>query len=194
MRPSLAGWLLRDVGITLGAGLVAYGLFALWSAMPNRATGSACGLAGFVTAYVVCYMVHEWGHLAGARLAGANMPLNQYNTPAIGHFDIRQHDRGQFLWLSWGGVAGYCSAAVVIAALYLLTSLPWLGGGLALGAAAFVLQSLAVDLPQIFRIHRGDDIAATHAAGAAAPVILRRTWQMWVPLFVAVALAHLVVD
>jgi hypothetical protein len=135
---------------------------------------------------MLCYMLHEWGHLAGALLTSSTMPLNEYLNVGIGHFDIASHSRTQFLALSWGGVAGYGLVLFGVALLYLNVDLPWVAGGLLVGGLAFVVQSLAVDLPQIWRVHRGADIAATSAAGANATVILRRTWQTWTPLAVLI--------
>ena len=44
------------------------------------------------------------------------------------------------------------------------------------------MQSLAVDLPQIFKVLAGDDPLTTNARGASGAVILRRTAQTWLPL------------
>ena len=190
-RGRLTGWLTRDVAIMAALTLLAYGAVSLYLATQSILAAGLCGFIGFVFAYVVCYIWHEWGHLIGARLSGSHMPLNGYRTPAIGSFDISRHSRRQFLALSWGGVAGYCCAASLCILLYFTLDLPWIGGGLALGACAFVSQSLAVDLPQIVKVHRGADMQSTNTAGASAQVILRRTWQMWTPLFIGVLIYQL---
>ena len=148
------------------------------------AVGSA--IAGFILAYVNCYIIHEWGHLFGARVTGGHMPLLPYRNVLIGSFDLNTHNRRQFLALSWGGVLGYLFVFALCLVIWRSAVFGWFGAGLALGAAAFVVQSLAVDLPQIWRVTRGADIVQTSATGATSEVILRRTWQTWLPLAAAV--------
>jgi hypothetical protein len=146
---------------------------------------------GFVAAYVLCYIYHEWGHLIGARLTGAAMPLAPYAGALIGYFDIQAHSRRQFLWLSWGGVIAYLAVMAVAIFVYLHGGLGPAGAGFAVGGLAFVVQSLSVDLPQIFKVVRGDDIAKTSAEGANARIILRRTWQSWLVLAAALMIYNL---
>ena len=147
---------------------------------------------GFVSAYVVCYVVHEWGHLIGARASGGNMPLNALNTPLIGQFDTAAHTRAQFVALSVGGVLGYVATALVFVLAWRQFGPGWLGAGLATGGAAFVVQSLAVDVPQILRVYRGADPTTTNREGATPAIIIKRTWQTWLPLAAAIAVWNLV--
>ena len=155
------------------------GLAAWHGAGASLAAAVVAPALGFVAAYVLCYVYHEWGHLIGARLAGAAMSLAPYAGALIGYFDIKAHSRRQFLWLSWGGVIAYLGVMVVGLALYAYGGLGPAGAGFAVGGLAFVVQSLAVDLPQIVKVVRGEDMAKTSAEGANARVILRRTWQSW---------------
>lgn len=133
----------------------------------------------FIAAYALCYVYHEWGHLLGARFAGACMPLLPYAGALLGSFDLEAHSRRQFLWLSWGGVAGYVLTLVLALALYSAGTLGLAGAGFAVGALAFNVQSLSVDVPQILRVQGGADIVQTTAEGGNARTILRRTWQSW---------------
>ena len=179
---TLGGWILRDVLIVAVLTLLLWGLVQ-WHAATQGVLAALLGsVLGFVSAYIVCYIVHEWGHLLGARLAGATMPLNGYKGALLGRFDIAAHSQAQFLALSWGGVLGYLGVAAIAVSLYLGAGLAWVGAGLAVGGLAFVLQSLAVDLPQIFRVMGGEAATDVNASGATPQVILRRTWQTWVPL------------
>lgn len=155
------------------------GLAAWHGAEGSWAAAVVASPLGFLAAYVLCYVYHEWGHLIGARLAGAAMPLAPYAGALIGYFDIQAHSRRQFLWLSWGGVIAYITVMTVGLSLYVHGGLGPAGAGFAVGGLAFVVQSLSVDVPQIVRVMRGDDIARTSAEGANARIILRRTWQSW---------------
>ena len=137
---------------------------------------------GFICAYMACYMLHEWGHLAGAKLTGSHMPILSPKGVLIGAFDLAKHSREQFLGLSWGGVLGYLLVASICWLVWFMGSLGWFGAGLAVGGLAFVVQSLAVDMPQIVKVWRGADMVATSKDGANGAIIVKRTWQTWIPL------------
>ena len=183
MSPSFGGWLLRDLAIVL------FIVTAIWlaSLAPASIASLLVNLLSFVGAYAVCYIAHEWGHWIGGQLAGADQPFLAYNTPLMTAFDISAHTPIQFVAMSWGGVAGYFSAAVAMLTLY---ALGWAAGGLAVGALAFVVQSLAVDVPQVLKVQSGADPARTNREGAAPSVILARTWQTWIPLAGAIIAWH----
>ena len=190
-QPSLVGWITRDTLITLMLAAALWGL-QLWHVnAPSPFSQVVVPTIGFIAAYVLCYIFHEWGHLLGARLAGGQMPLAPYAGALIGIFAIAEHTRRQFLWLSWGGVIAYVTIMLITVYVYFDGGLGLTGAGLAVGGLAFVSQSLAVDLPQIWRVSRGADIAATSAAGANAEVILRRTWQTWIPLAILLLIWNL---
>lgn len=180
--PTLLGWLLRD---TLLIGLFA-GLLILLNLTEYRTGWSAltviAGVLGFIAAYVTSYAVHEWGHLIGARLTGSEMPLRPYTGALIGHFAIEQHSVRQFLWLSWGGIAGYLLVLIVVLQLYFAVYPTGGTVGLAIGVLAFSSQSLAVDLPQVLRVQRGEPPTVVSASGASRKIILRRTAQSWTVL------------
>jgi hypothetical protein len=167
------------VALTMLVAAALWGLSLWHGKAPSMASAVIAPSLAFIAAYALCYAYHEWGHLIGARLTGAHMPLAPYAGVLIGSFDIRTHSRRQFLALSWGGVAGYGLTLAVALALYSSGALGLAGAGFAVGALAFNVQSLSVDLPQILRVHRGADIAQTLAEGASAQIILRRTWQSW---------------
>ena len=189
MQPSLLGWVLRDISITIVLVLTLWGCTLWYTGSGTWLAAAVSASAGFIAAYVVCYICHEWGHLLGAWATKSTMPLNSYAGAAIGRFDISAHSTRQFLAMSWGGIAGYVCVAVFTLILYSSAELSWVGAGLAVGGLAFISQSLAVDLPQIWRVNGGADPAQTNASGASAEVILRRTWQSWL-LLGAVLLAY----
>ncbi len=179
---TLGGWLGRDLGITVFAAALLTGLYSWHAAYPGWISYGVCATIGFIAAYVVCYITHEWGHLLGARASGASMPLAPYRGVPIGYFDITRHTRRQFLFLSWGGVAGYLLITALCLTLYFALPAGPVTAGLAVGGLAFVFQSLSVDLPQIFKVIGGADPYETNKSGASAGVILRRTWQSWLVL------------
>ncbi len=177
--PRLAGWLVRDALIV---GVLALGLLGLhtWHlGADGWLSGSLVAVGGFVTAYVTCYILHEWGHWAGARLAGAEVGIGPYNQPLLARFDPAAHSRAQFLALSWGGVAGYSFVAMLCIAVWVGLREHLAPAALAVGGLAFLVQSLAVDLPQIIKVTRGADALQTNRQGASPQVIMRRTWQSW---------------
>ena len=55
---------------------------------------------------------------------------------------------------------------------------------------AFVVQSLSVDGPIIWRVYQGADVVIAARQGAAPAVILRRTWQSWSLLMLVIGLAY----
>lgn len=180
--PTLAGWLLRDTVITL---ILLVGM-AAGQAWHTAASGwpSALFLApfSFIASYMLCYMVHEWGHYLGARVSGIDMPLAPYRSVVLGRFHIEDYNRQQYLWLSWGGELGH----LVVTLAGVIAWLTWPGylaaAAFAVGGLAFSIQALAVDQPIICRVHAGADIQATAEAGTRPELILRRTWQTWIPL------------
>ena len=107
-KPTATGWLIRD--ICIGAILVALlTLGFLWHVhSPSMASTLVVPGISFIAAYMICYIVHEWGHLIGAKLADAHMPLYGYKGVLLGQFDPAKNSTKQFLFLSWGGVVGLC--------------------------------------------------------------------------------------
>ena len=121
------------------------------------------------------------------------MPLLPYRSILIGLFDPGTQSRQQFLWLSWGGVIGYAAVTIITLIVYFRGGLGLAGTGLAVGGLAFLVQSLSVDLPQIFKVMGGADMAETNAAGAHPKVIVKRTWQSWSLLALALIAWNLTV-
>ena len=182
----LSSWVIRDVLIVsaLGIALVAvdgwhHEATAWWSA-------ALTGLVGFIAAYVSCYILHEWGHWAGAVSSGSRVKILPPNQPLLAGFDTTAHTARQFVWLSWGGVLGYLIVAASCLTAYALAPHRLGTAALAVGGLAFVVQSLAVDVPQILRVRRGADPTEANRTGASPAVILRRTWQTWSVLTVAI--------
>lgn len=189
--PTLKGWLARDLTITTG---VLAGVFfgqQITEGNPSWYIFAPVCVLGFIGCFALCYVVHEWGHYIGARLSGIRMPLSGYASPFLGKFHIKDYNRRQYLWLSWGGDLGHVMVTVLACLLYL--AFPGLAtGAFAIGGLAFTVQALAVDQPIIWRVTRGADIESTTAAGSHPDVILKRTWQTWIPLTLVLAAGNLI--
>ena len=182
---SLSGWIIRDLTIAaLFLGIVLI-LDEAAGSSPSIGLRIPIWIAGFVMAYTITYILHEWGHYVGAKLSGSTMPFAPYKSVLIGYFDIDSHTKKQFLFLSWGGVIAYTGSAIFLASIYLSGTLPNIAPGLAVAGLAFLVQSWAVDLPQIFKVHKGADPKKTNTEGATGPLILRRTAQTWSLLTIA---------
>ncbi len=190
--PTLTGWLVRDLVILLLILAICSGLTLWQQSSPGVLSATLSAVIGFISAYVLCYIVHEWGHLIGAKLADAHMPLYGYKGVLLGQFDPAKNSTKQFLFLSWGGVVGYTLVAAICLAAYFGSAIGYVAAGLAVGGLAFIVQSWAVDLPQIFKVMGGADPAQTNREGASGQVILRRTWQTWLPLAAVIILWNVV--
>ena len=93
--------------------LYVMGAVTLWGAADAWATQSGWALASVVAtvnaliaAFVIPSVLHEWGHLAGARLAGAHSPAlaERVNHFFLFDFPFDKNDGRQFVWMSWGGI------------------------------------------------------------------------------------------
>ncbi len=101
--------------------VMAMAAITLWGAADAWAVASGWGLAqavalanAAIAAIVLVSLVHEWGHYAGARLAGAEAPV--FPKPVRYFFLFDRNDRRQFLWMSAGGILAPW-ALVVLAVL-----------------------------------------------------------------------------
>ncbi len=184
---SLLAWIARDA-LLLAAFAGAFAQLRAWhAAAGGLASGAALALAGFLFAYAACYLAHEWGHDLGARALGARPPRGSIRGLVNPIFDPRAHGRAQFLGLAFGGQLGYVGAAAAIVSAFR----PELGfRAAALGAIAFVVQSLAVDAATLVPVLRGDDVSAASRAGTQPALILRRTAIAWSALAAVLVGAH----
>lgn len=94
--------LARDLTIIALTALI-WRLGASASATPGMAGDFAGVLAG-ITIGACGYLMHEWGHLLGALLAGSAITApKSVASGFLFSFDSRSNTRGQFLSLSFGG-------------------------------------------------------------------------------------------
>jgi hypothetical protein len=94
--------LARDLTIVALAALL-WRVAAAASATPGFA-GDLAGVLAGATLGACAYLLHEWGHLAGALLAGSSVrPGRSLASGFLFSFDSRANTRRQFLALSLGG-------------------------------------------------------------------------------------------
>jgi len=108
--------LVRDLGI-VGLSAVVWRLGAVTSATPGFA-GDFAGVIAGVLVGVSGYLLHEWGHLLGAVLAGSTVqPGRSLASGFLFSFDSQANTRRQFVALSLGG---WLATALVLWGVYAL--------------------------------------------------------------------------
>jgi hypothetical protein len=152
MSAALRRLALRDLAIALAT-------CALWGLDARlRVSGGAAAVAvalatGAATA--LCgYLVHEWGHLAGALSARAVVhPGRTLRSTFLFRFDTARNGREQFLRMSLGGFA---ASAAAVAALLALLPLDALSGRAALALVGLgVVATFVLEVPVALRVARG---------------------------------------
>jgi hypothetical protein len=160
--PGAVRFALRDLVIALTSG----GLWWLDAVARARGTEGAAAtilavLAG-LSAVGCGFLMHEWGHLAGALASGARVEFPAHVASLyLFKFDVVHNDRRQFLAMSYGGYI-----ASLVAAALLVSFLPSaaLSGkvGLALTALGLV-AGFAAELPITLRVLRGGPLPSEGA-------------------------------
>ena len=117
---------------------------------------------------VTGFLLHEWGHLLGARISGGRaLPARSLRSVFLFAFDVQRSSPRQFLAMSYGGyIASVLGLGVVLA----LVSLDRLSGQVALGFTGFGLLVTAVlEIPTTVRVLRGRDLPAGFAYVGTPP-------------------------
>lgn len=111
----------RQLALVLAHLLAAIAAFALWAAADGwqAATGIPAAsllsvLAAVPAGFVFATLVHEWGHFAGARVAGARCTVPDRIGLYAFNYDFSANSVAQFLSMSWGGQAGGALAIVLL--------------------------------------------------------------------------------
>ena len=129
---------------------------ALWSRELGGGAPVAVGIGAGLLAGLSGFLVHEWGHLAGALASGSAVDHPESIRSAFLFRFFRGNDRRQFAAMSLGGFA----ATALVVAVYVAV-LPWdtLAGRIALGVTALgVLATIVLELPPFVRVLRGGAI------------------------------------
>ncbi len=139
---------LRDVAL-VSALLSLFGAAEVWATVSGLAFPALLSTVdGFLVGAATGGLAHEWGHFAGARLAGGHAPLKPANRLfPIFDFDYVNNDKRSFDWMSIGG-----NLAHVAVVLVYLVALPIRSPGAAAlvgGAVGFAVFSSIIEIPVI---------------------------------------------
>lgn len=144
MSPRLRRLALRDAALAAGA-------IGFWTLTAELSAGRGVvadffGLLAGLAVGVVAYLLHEWGHLAGALAVGSVVhPSRSLRSPFVFSFDSKRNSRQQFLVMSLGGF-GVTAAAIGVA--YGLLPDGLLATRVARGAIGFLaFLGVAIELP-----------------------------------------------
>jgi hypothetical protein len=111
-------------------------------------------VAAGVFAAISGYLVHEWGHLTGARLSGGIVHFPKRVTSTfLFYFDTKNSDRHQFLSMSLGG---FVASAVVTPLLIAILPAGAISTYVAMVlVVAGLIATAWVELPLYVRVRRG---------------------------------------
>lgn len=155
----------RDLGIVIFT-LALWRLDAAWRGESGLAP-IVIGLSAGSLAAIVGYLVHEWGHLAGARLSGSAVRIP--DSPAeifLFNFNSDRNSREQFLLMSSGG---FLASALVVVLFLVILPLPSLAAIVALLLTlAGVLATAILEVPPFIRVWKGGPIPRGSAYVSAA--------------------------
>ncbi len=163
----------RFFALLLRDGLIVLLTLALWLAtlnlgQPHDLPSLALHLVTALLTVSVGYLLHEWGHLAGAWIAGGHfvLPASIGESPFLFRFDNVRSSRAQFIAMSLGGFASSILVVVFLAAA-LPRALPasWIALGL---VGVGVLATFVIEVPMFLGVVRGGPMP-TGAAFVSSP-------------------------
>jgi len=125
----------------------------------DGAWGLVLDVATGVATLVPAALLHEWGHLAGARLGGSKVRFpDGVFAKLLFDFDVERNDRGQFLMMSFGGYAGSLLGVIVCwGALPPDRLASWIAQT---GAVIGLIVSILIEFPHTLQVLRGGPIPA----------------------------------
>ncbi len=157
---------MRRIGFLHGgavlAALTLWGTATAWAATSGLVIAHIVALGNALFAGIIASAIaHEWGHFAGARLAGAISPVMK--KPArlyfMFEFDMQANTTDQFVWLSLGGILANWFLALALLALVPLNTLA--GPLLVAVAVAQAVNVSVFEVPVVLRAREtGDHQAA----------------------------------
>ncbi len=167
--------MLRDVAI-VSALLSLFAAAETWASTSGLALASLLSIVdGLLVGAATAAVLHEWGHLAGARLAGGHAPLKPIGGFfPIFDFDYKNNDARAFDWMSIGGNLGDISVV-----LFFFFALPQASPGaaaLVAGAFGFAVFAGAIEFPVIQKARAG--LTGIEALGTIPRDFLRR-YSRW---------------
>ena len=167
VQPGRLGALaLRDLAV-FGATL------CVWTLLGQSGVGGAWPIVLAVLAAVltaVCgFLLHEWGHLAGAVLARGQveLPSSPFTSPFLFSFENARNTVRQYCFMSLGGFAA--SIAAVIAFVWVLPP-GALATKLALGLTVLgVIATFVLEVPPFWRAWRTGVMPGPREMGSSPP-------------------------
>jgi len=151
---SLSLVLLRDVAV-VSALLSLFAAAEAWAVASGLVFASLLSIVdGLLVGAATAGLLHEWGHYAGARLAGGHAPLKPVGGFfPIFDFDYQNNDARAFDWMSIGGNLGDISVVLLFFFALPLTS-PGTAA-LVAGAFGFAVFAGAIEFPVIRKARSG---------------------------------------
>ena len=113
------------------AALTLFGAGSLWAAESGLVIANLVALGNaYLAGTVMASIFHEWGHFAGAKMAGAIAPVRKKAVSFyfMFEFDMDNNSARQFLWMSAGGISANWLLAIAAAILVPLDT--YAGAGL----------------------------------------------------------------
>lgn len=167
--------MLRDMAI-VSALLSLFAAAETWASTSGLALASLLSIVdGLLVGAATAAVLHEWGHFAGARLAGGHAPLKPIGGFfPIFDFDYKNNDARAFDWMSIGGNLGDISVV-----LFFFFALPQASPGaaaLVAGAFGFAVFAGAIEFPVIQKARAG--LTGIEALGTIPRDFLRR-YSRW---------------
>ncbi len=132
--------------------LTLYGAADWWANQSGMVLAHIVALGNaFVAGSVISSLVHEWGHLLGARLSGAKSPVapKPIRFYFMFNFDMTNNSVKQFTWMSLGGIVANW---VLVVVLLLLVPIDTWAGALLIATALGKAVNVAVfEVPIVLR-------------------------------------------
>lgn len=150
-------FIVRDVFV-LTATVTLLVLDAGLRAAPAPTTLSAAvGVVAGVLVALSGFLVHEWGHLLGARLSASAVHFpSRIAAPLLFHFDVTKNTRAQFLAMSMGGFIATLFA--VAAVVRIADRSAWSGRTALVLTVVGVIVTFVLELPVAYRVWRGGEL------------------------------------
>lgn len=149
---------MRALVLAVRDGLVLAATLALWLwvlPMDSGAVHIALSLVAALLTVLSGFLLHEWGHLLGAVVAGSrvHLPSHPLASPFLFRFDTMHNTARQFCAMSLGG---FVASLLVVLALLLWLPRGHLATTLALTLTGLgVLATIVIEFPEFWRVWRG---------------------------------------
>ena len=163
--------ILRDVAV-VSILLSIFAAAETWATVSGLAIASLLSVVdGLLVGAATAALMHEWGHFAGARLAGGHAPLKPIRDfLPIFDFDYKNNSAIAFEWMSIGGNVGNISVVLIFFVVLPLDSAG--AAALVAGAFGFTVFAGGIEFPVIRKAQAG--MSGIEALGTLPNDFLRR--------------------